>query len=91
MAAASAVRCSRRVPPPLAGGTRTVTLRLAPPARWVIEYYQVTAQRPGPDETVDVDLRAVRLEELFAYEPGWGLPSRGDRAAITEIMTVGPR
>jgi glutamate synthase domain-containing protein 2 len=42
-------------------------------------------------ELLDVDLKAVRLEELFAYEPGWGLPSRADRAAITEIMTTGPR
>ena len=39
--------------------TTTVTLRLAPPARWVIEYYQVTAQRPGPDGTIDVDLEAA--------------------------------
>ncbi len=39
--------------------TTTVTLRLAPPARWVTEYYQVTAQRPGPDGTVDVDLEVA--------------------------------
>jgi proteasome accessory factor C len=39
--------------------TTTVTLRLAPPARWVIEYYQVTSQRPGPDGTVDVDLEVA--------------------------------
>jgi proteasome accessory factor C len=39
--------------------TTTVTLRLAPPARWVIEYYHVTAQRPGPDGTVDVDLEVA--------------------------------
>jgi proteasome accessory factor C len=36
--------------------TTTVTLRLAPPARWVMEYYQVLDQRPGPGDTVDVDL-----------------------------------
>ena len=36
--------------------TTTVTLRLTPPARWVMEYYQVLDQRPGPDGTVDVDL-----------------------------------
>jgi proteasome accessory factor C len=41
------------------GETTTVTLRLAPPARWVVEYYQVTAQRPGPDGTVDVDLEVA--------------------------------
>jgi proteasome accessory factor C len=39
--------------------TTTVTLRLAPPARWVIEYYQVVDQRPGPDDTVDVDLQVA--------------------------------
>jgi proteasome accessory factor C len=39
--------------------TTTVTLRLAPPARWVVEYYQVTAQRPGPGGTVDVDLEVA--------------------------------
>ena len=39
--------------------TTTVTLRLAPQARWVIEYYQVTDQRPGPDGTVDVDLEVA--------------------------------
>jgi proteasome accessory factor C len=39
--------------------TTTVTLRLAPPARWVTEYYQVTAQRPGPDGSVDVDLEVA--------------------------------
>ena len=39
--------------------TRTVTLRLSPPARWVTEYYQVTDQRPGPDGTIDVDLEVA--------------------------------
>ena len=39
--------------------TTTVTLRLTPPARWVVEYYPVTAQRPGPDGTVDVDLEVA--------------------------------
>ncbi len=39
--------------------TTTVTLRLAAPARWVLEYYRVTAQRPGPDGTVDVDLEVA--------------------------------
>ena len=39
--------------------TTTVTLRLAPPARWVIEYYQVTDQRPGPRGTIDVDLEVA--------------------------------
>jgi proteasome accessory factor C len=39
--------------------TTTVTLRLAPPARWVIEYFQVTDQRPGPNGTIDVDLEVA--------------------------------
>ena len=39
--------------------TTTVTLRLAPQARWVVEYYQVTDQRPGPDGTIDVDLEVA--------------------------------
>ncbi|CAM3643462.1 helix-turn-helix transcriptional regulator [Nocardioides zeicaulis] len=39
--------------------TTTVTLRLAPPARWVLEYYQVSGERPGPDGTVDVDLEVA--------------------------------
>lgn len=42
--------------------TTTVTLRLAPPARWVVEYYPVTGQRPGPDDTVDVDLEVASEE-----------------------------
>ena len=42
--------------------TTTVTLRLAPPARWVVEYYPVTGERPGPDDTVDVDLEVASEE-----------------------------
>ncbi len=33
-----------------------VTLRLAPPASWVVEYYQVEETRPQPDGTLEVDL-----------------------------------
>lgn len=33
-----------------------VTLRLAPPARWVVEYYQVEDTRPLPDGSLEVDL-----------------------------------
>lgn len=36
--------------------TTRVTLRLEPPARWVVEYYPVEEVRPGPGETTDVDL-----------------------------------
>lgn len=38
------------------GPTTSVTLRLAPPAQWVPEYYPVTAIRPGPGGTIEVDL-----------------------------------
>jgi proteasome accessory factor C len=33
-----------------------VTLRLAPEASWVVEYYQVEEVRPQPDGTLEVDL-----------------------------------
>jgi proteasome accessory factor C len=33
-----------------------VTLRLAPPAGWVVEYYQVEETRPQADGTLEVDL-----------------------------------
>jgi hypothetical protein len=40
-------------------------------------------------ELLDVDLKAVALDDLFDYEPGWGLPSRADRAEIDRIMSEG--
>ncbi len=36
--------------------TTTATLRLAPPARWVVEYHPVEEVRPLPDGDVEVDL-----------------------------------
>ena len=33
-----------------------MTLRLAPAARWVVEYYQVEETRPQPDGSLEVDL-----------------------------------
>lgn len=39
--------------------TTTLTLRLAPPAHWVREYYAITAERPGPDGSVEVDLEVA--------------------------------
>jgi len=39
-----------------ADDVRTVTLRLAPEARWVAEYYSVTAERPQQDGSLEVDL-----------------------------------
>ena len=37
-------------------------------------------------ELLDVDLQAVRVDELFGYKPGWGLPSPADVEAITALM-----
>ena len=36
--------------------TTRVTLRLAPPARWVVEYYQVEEVRALDDGSTEVDL-----------------------------------
>ncbi|HEU4812107.1 MAG TPA: WYL domain-containing protein [Nocardioides sp.] len=36
--------------------TTVATLRLAPPARWVVEYYPVEEVRPQPDGSLEVDL-----------------------------------
>ena len=36
--------------------TALVTLRLAPPARWVVEYYPVEEVRQRGDGTLEVDL-----------------------------------
>ena len=44
--------------------TTTVTLRLAPAARWVTEYYPVTAQRSGPHGSLEVDLEVASEEWL---------------------------
>ena len=46
--------------------TTTVTLRLAPAARWVTEYYAVTAQRPAADGTLEIDLEVASEEWLRA-------------------------
>jgi proteasome accessory factor C len=40
-----------------------VTLHLAPPARWVVEYYPVEEVRPQPDGSLEVDLVVV--------DPAW--------------------
>ncbi len=37
-------------------------------------------------ELLDADLRTVRADELFGYEPGWGVPGPADVAAITAAM-----
>ena len=38
-------------------------------------------------EVVDHGRRAVPAPEAFAYEPGWGLPSAPDRAALLAALT----
>ncbi len=37
-------------------------------------------------ELLDVDLQTVRVDELFGYRPGWGLPGAADIAEIKSIM-----
>ena len=44
--------------------TTSVTLRLAPAARWITEYYALTAQRPTADGSLDVDLEVASEEWL---------------------------
>jgi proteasome accessory factor C len=41
------------------GSATTVTVRLAPAAHWVIEYYPVLDTRPGPHGSLDVDLEVA--------------------------------
>ena len=43
---------------------------------------------PGMLELLDVDLGSVRIEDLFDYQPGWGLPGPADVAGITELMSA---
>ncbi|BEH75574.1 MULTISPECIES: FMN-binding glutamate synthase family protein [Mycobacterium] len=38
-------------------------------------------------ELLDVDLQTVQVDDLFGYQPGWGIPSPADVAAITALMT----
>ncbi|MDK3257604.1 FMN-binding glutamate synthase family protein [Blastococcus capsensis] len=49
-------------------------------------------EHPGLIDTDSVEVLTGRtasrpLREIYDYEPGWGLPSPADRAAIAEIMT----
>ncbi len=38
-------------------------------------------------ELLDVDLQSVRVDKLFDYQPGWGLPGPADVEAISALMT----
>jgi glutamate synthase domain-containing protein 2 len=42
----------------------------------------------GPDqiEVLDARYSSTSVRDLFAYQPGWGLPSPADQAAITALM-----
>ncbi|MDT9592324.1 WYL domain-containing protein [Nocardioides zeae] len=44
---------------PRADETLLATLRLAPPARWVPDYYRTEAVRPQEDGTLEIDLRVA--------------------------------
>lgn len=37
-------------------------------------------------ELLDVDLNTVRVDKLFDYKPGWGMPSSPDIEAIAAVM-----
>ncbi|BAX91296.1 FMN-binding glutamate synthase family protein [Mycobacterium shigaense] len=43
----------------------------------------------GAIELLDVDLKAVRVDQLFDYRPGWGMPGPADVDAITELCGQG--
>ena len=50
-------------------------------------------EHPGLIETTSVEVLTGRtastpLDEVYGYEPGWGLPSVADRAEIVRIMTA---
>ncbi|PRY49779.1 glutamate synthase domain-containing protein 2 [Geodermatophilus tzadiensis] len=51
-------------------------------------------EHPGLIGTESVEVLTGRsastpLAEVYGYEPGWGMPSAADRAAIVELMTAG--
>lgn len=39
-------------------------------------------------ELLDVDLKSVRVDELFEYKPEWGMPGPGDIEEITRLMRL---
>ena len=47
-------------------------------ARYLLEASARAAAVPG---------RAAPLDEVYGYEPGWGLPAAADRQEIARIMT----
>jgi proteasome accessory factor C len=76
--------------------TRRVTLRLAPRAAWVTEYYPVAATRPGPDGALDVDLDAGSEEwviqlvlRLAPHAQVLSPPELGERLADLASRTIG--
>ena len=67
-------------------------LRLAPPARWVTEYYPVTDARPGPDGSLDVDLEVASedwlRQLLFRLAPH---AERGRTAGVRRLVHASAR
>lgn len=43
---------------------------------------------PGSFELLDADLGTVRIDDLFGYRPGWGLPAPDDVAAVVDLMST---
>ncbi|BBZ45615.1 FMN-binding glutamate synthase family protein [Mycobacterium parmense] len=41
---------------------------------------------PDAIELLDVDLKAVTVDRLFDYRPGWGLPGPADAKALSALM-----
>ena len=39
-------------------------------------------------EILDGRTASTSLRDVYQYQPGWGLPSAADRAAIIELMTA---
>lgn len=44
----------------------------------------------GAIELIEADLQTVAVDELFGYEPGWGLPSAEQRAELEALMAAPP-
>ena len=40
-------------------------------------------------ELLDVDLQTVRVDQLFDYRPGWGLPGAADTEALLRLVATG--
>ena len=43
----------------------------------------------GSVEILDGRTASTPLDEVYGYQPGWGVPSKSDQEAIIELMTAG--